>query len=42
MRKGTEQESNEVEEMPIWNEYPTREDITDGTEKTKNHLDEII
>jgi hypothetical protein len=36
MRKETEQESNEVEEVPNENEYTTMEDITNATEKTNN------
>lgn len=38
MRKETEQESKEREEMPNENEYPAIEDITDATEKTGNLL----
>lgn len=36
MRKETEHESKEIEEMPKENEYPAIEDITDATEKTEN------
>jgi hypothetical protein len=32
MRKGTEQETNKVEEIPTENECPTIEDIKDATE----------
>jgi hypothetical protein len=35
MRKETEQETNEVEEMPNENEYLTTEDIKDAIEKLK-------
>jgi hypothetical protein len=44
MRKETQQETNEVEEMANENEYLTIEDIKDATEKLKitDCLDKII
>jgi cell fate regulator YaaT (PSP1 superfamily) len=44
MRKETEQDTNEVEEMPNANEYLTTDDSKDATEKIQiiDHQDQII